>query len=95
MKRFSILQKTMDRCYVCGTSHDLHVHEVFYGINRQTSIKQGCCVALCGRHHNMSDHGVHFNRELDLRLKRDCERRWMEQNGSEEEFIRIFGRSYL
>ena len=95
MKRFSILQNEMDRCYVCGTNQNLHIHEVFYGwANRQLSIKYGCCVALCAHHHNMSSDGVHFNRALDLRLKKEMQEQF-EKVYPNLNFLTIFGRNYL
>ena len=42
----------------------------------------------------MSDYGVHFDRELDLRLKRECQEEF-EKRHSHEEFMAIFGRNYL
>lgn len=91
----SILQEDMSRCYVCSKTYPLHIHEVFYGTaNRKKSIKYGCYVALCAEHHNMSDEGVHFNKRLDDRLKRECQERF-EQLYSHEEFMKIFSRNYL
>ena len=95
MKRFSILQKEMNKCYVCGTSQNLHIHEVYFGWSRrQISIKYGCCVALCARHHNMSSEGVHFNRALDLKIKKEMQKRFNEVYPNLD-FIKIFGKSYL
>ena len=83
-------------CYICGYTHDIHKHHIFYGsANRKISEKQGCWCFLCAVHHNMSGVGVHFNRELDLRLKRECQQKWEEINGDREQFIRTFGKSYL
>lgn len=90
----SIMQKER-RCYVCGTTYDLHEHHIFFGIgNRKNSEKHGFKVHLCGRHHNMSNEGVHFNRELDLRLKRECQAKY-EETHTREEFMGIIGKNYL
>jgi hypothetical protein len=43
----------------------------------------------------MSNQGVHFNKQLDLRLKQECQRRWEVKYGTREDFIREFGRNYL
>lgn len=94
MKRFSILQKEMTKCYVCGTTNNLHIHEVFYGTaNRQKSIKYGCCVSLCAKHHNMSNEGVHFNRDLDIELKKAMQKRFQEIYS--DDFLKTFGKNYL
>ncbi len=90
----SIMQ-TEKRCYVCGTTYGLHEHHIFYGTaNRKQSEKHGFKVYLCGRHHNLSEEGVHFDHELDLRIKRDCQRVF-EKTHSREEFISIIGKNYL
>lgn len=83
-------------CWVCGTIYNLHKHHIFGGANRKKSDKDGCWVYLCGYHHNLSDEGVHFNRELDLKLKRECETNWLERDGkTEDDFIREYGKNYL
>lgn len=95
MKRFSILMDEMDHCFVCHAKNNLHIHEVFYGTaNRKKSIKYGCCVSLCPRHHNMSNAGVHFNKELDLRIKQVMQKKF-EEVYPNLDFIKEFGRNYL
>ena len=82
------------KCYVCGTTYNLHRHHVYAGRNRQPSEKYGFWCYLCLYHHNGSNEAVHFNRELDLKLKEECQRRF-EENGTREEFVKIIGRNYL
>lgn len=95
MKRFSILQEQMNECYFCGTTRNLHIHEVFFGTaNRQLSIKYGCCVSLCAIHHNLSNNSVHFNRDMDLNLKRVMQKRFIEVY-PELDFLKIFGKNYI
>ena len=82
-------------CYVCRTTRNLHRHHIFAGnANRQLSERFGYWVYLCAYHHNASLWGVHFNKDLDLALKRTAQRVW-EKTCSREEFIRTFGKSYL
>ena len=46
--------------------------------------------------HNISNYGVHFNKELDLLLKRTAQLIWQEYyNKTEEDFIKRYGKSYL
>lgn len=91
----SILQDDK-ACFVCGTIFGLHRHHVFYGAgNRAVSERDGCWCYLCAYHHNLSDKGVHFNKDLDLRLKRRCQEIWEETYGDRESFIRRYGKSYL
>lgn len=92
MKRYSILMK-MDHCYVCGSNKNLHIHEVYYGPNKNNSIKYGCCISLCANHHNMTDEGIHFNRKLDLKIKEKMQIKF-EEVYPNFDFLKIFGKNY-
>lgn len=82
-------------CYVCHATLNLHEHHIFYGTsNRKKSEKYGLKIWLCARHHNLSNEGVHFNKELDISIKRMAQSKF-EENHTRHEFIRIFGKSYL
>lgn len=82
-------------CWVCG-SPNVELHHVYSGwANRCQSDKYGCTVYLCRRHHTNQLHGVHFDRDLDMKLRRECQRRWEETYGSRDDFRRIFGKNYL
>ena len=73
-----------------------HRHEVFGAYNRQRSIRDGLVVFLQPEMHNMSNKGVHFNREFDLYLKRIAEKTWCKHYGKTiEDFIKEYGRNYL
>lgn len=89
----SIIQETKE-CYVCGTTQDLHSHHIFGGPNRKWSEAYGLKVWLCARDHNMSDAGVHFNKELDNQLKQIGQAAF-EDTFINEDFLKIFGRNYL
>ncbi len=90
----SIMQ-TERECYITGRTSGLHKHHIFFGRGlRQISEKHGFTVWLSAEWHNMSDKGVHFNRDLDLRLKRECQRKY-EETHSREDFMRLIGRNYL
>ena len=48
----------------------------------------------------MSNDGVHFNKELDLKLKQEAQLKWMRKycetnNCANDEFIKRYGRNYL
>lgn len=49
-KRKSILVDSLDYCYECGKPHP-HKHEVFFGKNRDDSIKYNMILPLCYEHH--------------------------------------------
>ena len=89
----SLLQAEKE-CYITGSTEGLHKHHIFFGPNRQNSEKYGCWVYLRADWHNMSDRGVHFNKELDLKLKREAQAAF-EKKYDHEKFMEVFGRNYL
>lgn len=91
----SIIQAKKE-CYKCETPFNLHKHHIFEGRNRKNSDRDGCWVWLCARHHNMSDEGVHFNKEFEQSLKKEAELKWLEYyNKDIEDFIKRYGRNYI
>ena len=73
-----------------------HRHEVFGAYNRQKSIEDGLVIFLRPEDHNMSERGIHANREFDLYAKRKAQLRWMEFYGkTEEQFRKRYGKSWL
>ena len=93
--RNSIIVEDLKHCLVCGTSFNIHIHHCIYGsANRKKSEKYGLIVPLCAKHHNMSNEGVHFNKELDMKLKQLAQKRFMEVYPNQN-FLDIFKRNYL
>lgn len=88
-KRFSILTKNLDKCYLCNNKKR-HMHEIFKGANRQISMKNGFCVPLCAKHHSLTE----TDSALDKALKIKCQKKF-ELKHSREEFIAIVGKSYI
>lgn len=89
----SVLQQKKE-CYVCGTTINLNDHHIFFGsANRKQSEKYGMKVWLCVEHHT-GNSGVHFNKDLDRRLKQMAQKHF-EQTHTRDEFRRIFGKNYL
>ncbi len=68
-ERFSIITNDLKHCFVCGKTRNA-LHEVFYGSYRLVSIRWGMVIPLCLKHHTEGKYSVHFNRELDLKLKK-------------------------
>lgn len=90
----SIIQ-TEKECFVCGTTYNLHSHHCIYGTsNRKQSEKYGLKVWLCQEHHTGRE-GVHFNKDLDILLKKLSQAHFESKCGTREDFRRIFGKSYL
>lgn len=90
----SIIQ-TEKRCYICDACGYVEEHHIFHGTaNRKLSEKHGLKVYLCYMHHRDTVSGVHFNSELDTKLKR-IGQQYYEKQHSREEFMREFGKNYL
>ncbi len=91
----SIFTKDLDRCYITGfdkSMADIHIHHIFDAANKANSEKYHFIVPLRADYHNMSDHGIHFDREMDLRFKKKCQDYWLKHYGTKEEFIAVFGK---
>ena len=83
------------QCWVCGRTDQLHDHHVIFGTsNRKQSEKYGLKVWLCYEHHT-GNQGVHFNRELDLELKKLAQTYFEGHYGSRDDFRTEFGKSWL
>ena len=103
--RFSIVCPDLTRCWVCGSTDRVAVHEIFGGTaGRKKSKLFGLTVPLCWAHHNGSNEGVHFNPQLNDRLHRVGQRTWelnyrdnnvCTPEEARKEFIRIFGKNYI
>lgn len=92
----SIMQSDKE-CYLTGSTYNLHEHHIFYGTGlRKLSERYGLKVYLRGDLHNLSDNGVHFNKELDIRLKKEAQEIAMKKyKWTIEDFIGKFGRNYI
>jgi len=82
------------KCYITEATKGLHKHHIFGGPNRKLSEQYGLYVYLIPEYHTGAK-GVHFNREFDLQLKREGQRKFERLHGSREDFRRIFGKNYL
>lgn len=92
MKEFSIMPPSA--LYSTERVSGYHRHEVFFGKNRQNSIKYGLVVFLPPELHNMSDRGVHFNHEFDIQLKKTGQIAF-EKVYPDKNFRELFGKNYL
>lgn len=83
--------------YKTERKEGLSRHEVFFGRkNRQLSIKYGLIIFLEDKMHNMSDKGIHFNKNFCEEVQKIGQKAFMEYyNKTKEEFREIFGKSYL
>lgn len=90
----------MRRCFLCGRNGNgdpLDKHHIFGGANRPISEKYGLYVYLCRDRCHISGKGaVHQNYKTMQMLHQYGQKKWMdENNGTVEDFIKIFGRSFL
>ena len=84
-------------CFVCKTIYNLERHHIYAGeAYRPISEKYGLWVYLCSYHHReQAGTGAHNPAPLlDLWLKREGERRFIERY-SKAEFIKLFGKDWL
>lgn len=88
----SILQGDDKQCFLTGTEYNLDKHHIYHGTaNRKLAEKYGCWVWL--------EHSIHMrlhdkDKELDRHLQQECQKAF-EETHSREEFMKIFGKSYL
>lgn len=98
-KKNGLYNRRDDGCWICHNPY-AECHHIYGGFGRRSvSDQEGCYVYLCKAHHNGSNHGVHFDRQLDMFFRRDCQRRWEQREGIDESdhetFISLFGCNYL
>ena len=94
-KRFSILTDDLEHSYLSGMPAEC-IHHIYEGTGRrQRSEREGFIVPLTNREHNMSNHAIHFNQELDLYIKRKCQKAYEDLGNTREDFINLIGRNYL
>ena len=80
--------------YEIERKEGLHRHEVFFGSNRQNSIKYGLYVFLTPEMHNMSNKGVHSNKQFAIYLK-EIGQKAFEEHYPDLDFKSIFHINYL
>ena len=92
-----LVMQNKKECWFCKQQYGLHLHEIYFGTaNRPISIKNGFQVYLCGYHHNLGGNGkcVHQCKQMDLELKRACQKKF-EETHTREEFMQLIGKNYL
>lgn len=93
-ERFSIIYSDLTKCCVCGSKTNINKHEIFYGRNRQNSIKYGLVIPLC-LHHHTGNNGIHYNQKLNTYYKQLAQKKWESIYGNREIFIKLFGKNWL
>lgn len=92
----SIIQSERE-CYQTGSTWGLHEHHVYGGsANRKLSEKYGLKIWLRADWHIDTPYCIHKDRKFRERVQREVQLKAMEHYGwSEDEFRKIFGRSFL
>ena len=73
-----------------------HKHHVFGGANRKLSEKDGLYFYLKPEMHNMSDKGIHFNKEFMDYAHKIGQKAWQKYyNKTKEDFIARYGKNFL
>ena len=80
------------RCLICGRQAD-HIHHLISGTaNRKIADEYDCLkIPLCFRCHQLAHDDPDWNRSL----KQYGQREWERKHGTREDFIRIFGKSWV
>ena len=86
----SILQEERE-CFVTGSRVNLDKHHIYHGPRRNASEKWGC---WCWLRHDLHMELHDRNKELDRMLQRTCQEVF-EEKYSHQEFMEVFGKSYL
>lgn len=99
----SLLHEKNGTCYLCMQLNNNHKrylplflekHHIFGGPNRNNSEEYGLVVWLCMDHHTMSPLAVHNCPETAM-VMHQIGQRAFEETHSRQQFIDVFGKSYL
>lgn len=88
--RFSVFNDNLEHCIICKRKKE-HLHEIFFGSNRKKSMQYGFIIPLCHECHSE----MHRNKDWQEYWHIKGQEYWEEFIGSRDEFIRVFGKSYI
>ena len=88
--RFSLFTDDLEHCIICGVKKN-HLHEIFFGSNRKKSMQYGFVIPLCTEHHAE----MHINKDWQEYWHVKGQEYWEKNIGPREEFIEVFGKSYI
>ncbi len=90
-RKKSIITPLTNKCYLCGSLHDIETHHVMYEWNyTKLSKRYRLTVPLCHSCHEK----VHADAETDLKLKRVAQVAF-DMEYPDKSFVEVFGRNYL
>lgn len=91
----SVFTDDLDTCIITGVSKeyaDIHVHHIFGAGNKANSECYGFLIPLRADWHDLECYSIHQDRQLELYWRRKCQDYWLENYGTMQEFIEVFGR---
>lgn len=93
--RFSIITKNLEHCYICYKKGMKNIpkddlHELLEGKNRQVSMKYGLVIPICRKCHNLVTNDKTLQDKLHKVAQKEFKKHYKTEN-----FIQIFGQSYL
>lgn len=93
--RFSIITKNLEHCYICYKKGMKNIpkddlHELLEEKNRQVSMKYGLVIPICRKCHNLVTNDKTLQDKLHKVAQKEFKKHYKTEN-----FIQIFGQSYL
>lgn len=88
INRTSIFTEDLEHCIICGKKRD-NLHEVFFGRNRQLSIKYGLVIPLCIECHQEMHRNIELQEVWHEKGQVAFERAYPKLN-----FVNIFRKNY-
>ena len=93
--RFSIITKDLKHCYICTKKGMKNIlkddfHELLEGKNRQVSMQYGLVIPICRRCHDLVTNDKTLQDKLHKVAQKEFKKHYKTEN-----FIQIFGQSYL
>lgn len=85
--RFSLFTSNLEVC-ICGKPKE-HLHEVFFGSNRQVSIKYGLVIPVCSKCHRMMHNDSNLQDMWHIKGQEEFEKTYPDLD-----FISIFRQNY-
>ena len=87
--RYSIVTNNLEKCYFCSSKKE-DLHELIEGKNRQVSIKYGLVIPICRKCHIKVTNDKTLQEKLHKVAQKVFENEYKTEN-----FVQIFGQSYL
>jgi hypothetical protein len=84
----------MGRCSICGKYKRLETHHLIGGRNRKHSDEYGLVIDVCADCHTLAPGAIHRNPKLQRALKEHGQKLF-EETHTREEFMAVFGKSYI